>query len=79
MDKMPEITFKRYKQEEYKESMKQLLTDKGLYDAVRHFCDKINDDVKDTGYLVHMGVIESMNDILYLIELSEGGEVNDKR
>jgi hypothetical protein len=74
---MPEIKFKRYKQEEYKENMRRLLADKGLYDAVKYFCDKINDDVSDTGYLVHMSVLEYMNNILYLIELNENKEEAD--
>ena len=79
MNKMPEINFRKYKQKEYKENLEKLLADKGLQDAVRFFCDKINDDVSSCGYIVHMSVIEHMNDILHLIELSEGGEINDKR
>lgn len=78
MNKMPEINFRKYKQKEYRESLEKLLADKGLHDAVRFFCDKINDDVSSSGYIVHMSVIEHMNDILHLIELSESGEINDK-
>ena len=65
---MSEFNLKEYTQEEYEADMKKLLAEKGLYDAVKVYCDKINDVASNLSYVEHRDIQEFLCDILYLIE-----------
>lgn len=67
-----EFTLKEYTVEEYDRDMKDLLKSKGLTNAVKVYCDKIDEETRSTGYIMHRTVQEYLCDILYLVELSEG-------
>lgn len=70
---MPELTIKEYTKEEYERDLKNLLCDKGLKGAVKEYCDKINEEVSGTGYIIHSTVQEFLNDILNLIDFYNNG------
>ena len=60
---------REYTKEEYKADMKKLLEEKGLYEAVKVYCDKIDEVAGNWGYVDHRDIQEFLCDILYLIEL----------
>ena len=66
---MAEFNLREYTQDEYKADMQKLLEEKGLYDAVKIYCDKINEVASSFGYISHMDIQEFLCDILYLIEI----------
>ena len=55
--------------EEYHDDMRKKLKEKGLREAVKEYCDKIDDAVSGTNYEVHRSVQEYLCDIQTLIEL----------
>ena len=65
---MSEFNLREYTQEEYEADMKKLLAEKGLYDAVKVYCDKINDVASNLSYVEYRDIQEFLCDILYLIE-----------
>jgi hypothetical protein len=71
---MSEFTLREYPQEKYEADMKKLLKEKGLYDAVDHFADRINSLASVLNYGAHREVQECLCDILFLIDLDKGGD-----
>ena len=65
---MAEFTLREYTQEEYEADMKKLLVEKGLYKAVKSFCDEINSLSGNLDYRTHRDIQENLCDILFLIE-----------
>lgn len=65
------IELKEYPQEEYEQDMKTLLTENGLYGAVKIYANKINEEVADSGYITHRAVQEYLCDILFLVQEAE--------
>ena len=61
-----EVTIK-----EYKVDMQKLLVEKGLYGAVKEYCDKIDDVTRCLSYDSHRDIQEYLCDILNLVEFSE--------
>lgn len=66
---MDDIILREYTEEEYKADMQKLLAEKGLYNAVKVYCDKIDEVASNLGYLGHRDIQEYLCDILCLIEL----------
>ena len=60
---------REYTKDEYKADMQKLLEEKGLYNAVKIYCDKIDEVASDFGYISHRDIQEFLCDILYLIEI----------
>lgn len=68
---MSDYTLKLYTREEYQTDMQKLLNDKGLYDAVKQYCDEIDEYASALSYTGHRGVQECLENILYLVEQRE--------
>ena len=64
-----EYTLREYTDKEYRADLKKLLEEKGLHDAVKDYCDKINEEVGNTSYITHRSVQEYMCTILDLINM----------
>ena len=65
---MCKFTLREYTQEEYEADMDKLLKEKGLYGAVKVYCDKINEVAEGLSYVPHRDIQEFLCNILYLIE-----------
>lgn len=68
---MSEFTLREYTQEEYKAEMQRLLAEKGLHDAVKEYCDEINDTASALPYVPHRIIQEFLCNILFLIDLDK--------
>lgn len=68
---MIEFTIKEYPPDQYKADMEALLSEKGLHDAVKDYCDKIAEDATGLGYIGYSSITEWLCDILYLVKLAE--------
>lgn len=62
-------TLREVAPEEYHKDMRKKLNEKGLYEAVKEYCDYINEEVSGTNYIVHRNVQKYLCDILTLIEM----------
>lgn len=62
---------KEYLQEEYEAEMRTLLTEKGLFGAIKVYTDKINEGVTGTSYVEYRRVQEYLCDILFLAQEAE--------
>lgn len=69
---MDEFTIREYTEKEYRADMQALLEGKGLRGAVEKYTDMIAEDARGLAYAGYMGIVERLNDILYLCELAEG-------
>lgn len=70
---MNDFILKEYTKEEYDHDMRQELTEKGLYKAVKDILDDMMEANNYFGYIHFATMSEFACDILKLIELSEGG------
>lgn len=70
---MSQFDLREYTQEEYTADMQKLLAEKGLRDAVKKYCDKIDDIASGLSYVPHRDIQEFLCDILFLIELDKAG------
>ena len=68
---MSDYTLKLYTREEYQTDMQALLDEKGLYSAVKQYCDEIDEYASALNYTGHRGVQECLENILYLVEQRE--------
>ena len=73
---MSQFDLREYTQEEYTTDMQKLLVEKGLRDAVKEYCDKIDEIASGLSYVPHRNIQEFLCDILFLIELDKAGMRN---
>ena len=65
---MSDYTLKLYTRKEYQADMQALLDEKGLYSAVKQYCDEIDEYASALNYTGHRGVQECLENILYLVK-----------
>lgn len=71
---MSEDELREYTHKEYEADMKNLLAEKGLHDAVKVYCDKIDEVAGNLSYVDHRDIQEFLCDILYLVAQEIGME-----
>jgi hypothetical protein len=69
---MNDFNLKEYTKEEYDHDMRQKLTEKGLYKAVKDILGDMIEENRYFGYIHFAMMSEFACDILKLIELSDG-------
>ena len=70
---MSEYTLREYPEDEYREDLKMLLRENGLHDAIKEYCDKIEEVAGYYSYGGHRKVQENLNTILDIVDIYEEG------
>ena len=60
-----------YPQEKYLSDLKTELETKGLYGAIEHRTDEINENISDLRYMQHRYIQEQLVEILDLVKMTE--------